>query len=72
MTYKLWQWNGSYIKGKLLSSHKTKTTAEKRARLFPEFDHLLLCSDGWLIINKQGMPDGMIEKVKNGSENGTA
>lgn len=66
MKYTLWRWNGHYIIGDKVYTYKSKQSAETKARTWDDFSTLEKVDKGWLILNDNHMPIGMIEKVNNG------
>ena len=68
--WQLWEWNGQYIQGNLVSKHKTKAaTTSKAKKVFGE--NIILTEEErkeetiiW-IDNTDGVPIGLIRKPKS-------
>ena len=58
--YNVWQWNGSYIKGNLIKEGKSLATCKSFSKSLEDFACFKSCEDEWLLLNKDGMPIGLI------------
>jgi len=70
--WKLYKWNGRYIKGELLSQHKTETAAMKKAKKEINFTYAVKAQGRdekliWLDAEDHTPVGVIVKKVKGGT-----